>query len=292
VISRAFVRLCEIPAARRLLWRGLYGFLARFRVEDWAFMNYGYQPVEPGAPRLALAPEDEPERYPIQLYHRVAGAAGPIAGRDVLEVGSGRGGGASYVRRYLGPRTIVGVDFSKAAVRLANERLGGDGLTYVEGDAEALPFDDGSFDVVLNVESSHCYPSRPRFFAEVARVLRPGGALALVDMFLDDELAAMPGQLSGAGLTIRSVDDITPGVVEGLRLDGPYREARIAGHAPKALAPVAKSFAGTEGSDVYQSLVNGRLKYVLFAATKPVGPAPAPAPAPAPDASDRPSEAP
>jgi SAM-dependent methyltransferase len=268
VISKAFVRLCELPAARRFLWKSWYGFLARrFPVEGWNFMNYGYQP--PDGPRLDLSDADEPERYSIQLYHRVAQAAGPLEGKDVLEVGSGRGGGASYVHRYLKPRKVVAADFSKAAVTLANKRLGAEGLTYVEGDAENLPFEADSFDAVLNVESSHCYPSRPRFFAEVRRVLRPGGVLSLVDMFLDAELAAMPGQLTGAGLTIETIEDITPGVIEGLRLDGPHREAMIAGHAPKALAPVVKSFAGTEGSDVYHSLVGGRLKYVLFTATKP-----------------------
>jgi SAM-dependent methyltransferase len=270
VISKAFVRLCELPAARRFLWKTWYGFLARrFPVEGWNFMNYGYQPTEADAPRLELSEADEPERYCIQLYHRVAQAAGPIEGKDVLEVGSGRGGGASYVHRYLKPRKVVAADFSRAAVDLANRRLGGDGLTYVEGDAENLPFEPDSFDVVLNVESSHCYPSRPRFFAEVRRVLRPGGVLSLVDIFLDDELAAMPGQLAGAGLSLESVDDVSAGVVEGLRLDGPHREAIIAGNAPKALAPALKSFAGTEGTDVYNSLESGRLKYVLFKATKP-----------------------
>jgi ubiquinone/menaquinone biosynthesis C-methylase UbiE len=270
VISKVFVKLTAIPAARRFLWKSWYGFLAgRFPVDGWSFMNYGYQPTDPDAPRLELSEADEPDRYSIQLYHRVATAAGPLEGKDVLEVGSGRGGGASYVHRYLKPRTVVGADFSRQAVDLANRRHGRDGLRYVEGDAENLPFDAGSFDAVLNVESSHCYPSRPRFFAEVRRVLRPGGVLSLVDMFLDDELAAMPGQLEGAGLAVASIDDISSGVVEGLRLDGPHREAMIAANAPKALAPVVKSFAGTEGSDVYNSLRSGRLKYVLFTATKP-----------------------
>ena len=268
MISKLFVRLTAIPSARRFLWKTWYQFLARrFPVDGWTFMNYGYQP--PDGPRLELSEADEPDRYSIQLYHRVASAAGPLEGKDVLEVGSGRGGGASYVHRYLRPRKLIAADFSRHAVDLANKRLGGDGLTYVEGDAEKLPFEADSFDVVLNVESSHCYPSRPRFFAEVRRVLRPGGVLSLVDMFLDDELAAMPGQLEGAGLTIESIDDVSAGVVEGLRLDGPHREAMIAKNAPKALAPVVKSFAGTEGSDVFASLQNGRLKYVVFKATKP-----------------------
>lgn len=270
MIAKLFVKLCERPAARKLLWKSWYQFLAgRFPVDGWTFMNYGYQPPGPDSPRLELAEADEPDRYCIQLYHRVADAAGPLDGRDVLEVGGGRGGGASYVHRYLKPRSVVAVDFSRHAVDLANERLGGDGLTYVEGDAEALPFEADSFDVVLNVESSHCYPSRPRFFDEVRRVLRPGGVLSLVDMFLDDELAAMPGQLEGAGLAVESVEDVSAGVVEGLRLDGPRRRAMIAANAPKALAPAVASFAGAEGSDVYQSLRGGRLKYVLFRASKP-----------------------
>jgi SAM-dependent methyltransferase len=270
LISKLFVKLCEIPWARKALWKTWYQFLAgKFPVDGWTFMNYGYQPLDSSTPRLELLEADEPDRYSIQLYHRVAANAGPLEGKDVLEVGSGRGGGASYVSRYLKPQKIIGADFSKHAVRLANARLGGNGLAYIEGDAEKLPFEAASFDAVLNVESSHCYPSRPRFFAEVNRVLRPGGVLSLVDMFLDDELAAMTGQLTGAGLTVDSVEDVSTGVVEGLRLDGPHREALISQNAPKALAPVVKSFAGTEGSDVFASLQNGRLKYVLFKASKP-----------------------
>jgi SAM-dependent methyltransferase len=160
LISKLFVKLCEIPWARKTLWKVWYQFLAgRFPVESWTFMNYGYQPLDPATPRLELDPADEPDRYSIQLYHRVASAAGPLDGKDVLEVGSGRGGGASYVNRYLKPRKIIGADFSKHAVDLANARLAREGLSYVEGDAEKLPFEAGSFDVVLNVESSHCYPS-------------------------------------------------------------------------------------------------------------------------------------
>jgi SAM-dependent methyltransferase len=270
VISKIFVKLCEIPWLRKALWKFWYQFLAgRFPVETWTFMNYGYQPLGPNVVRLELSEADEPDRYSIQLYHQVAINAGTIEGKDVLEVGSGRGGGASYVNRYLKPAKIFAADFSAHAVNLANKRLGGNGLTYVEGDAENLPFEPASFDVVLNVESSHCYPSRPKFFSEVNRVLRPGGVLSLVDMFLDDELAAMPGQLEGAGLKVESIEDISAGVVEGLKLDGPHREAEIAKNAPKSLAPVVKSFAGTEGTDVFNSLQNGRLKYVLFKACKP-----------------------
>ena len=63
-------------------------------------MNYGWASLDPTASALTLRPEDEPNRYCIQLYHRVASVV-DLCGSDVLEVGCGRGRGASYVMRYL-----------------------------------------------------------------------------------------------------------------------------------------------------------------------------------------------
>ena len=51
----------------------------------------------------------------------------------------------------------------------------------MHGNAESLPFADESFDAVINVEASHGYPDFPRFLAEVARVLRPGGHFLYAD---------------------------------------------------------------------------------------------------------------
>lgn len=103
---------------------------------------------------------------------------------SVLEVGCGTGEGLNFLTRLVDPARAVGLDISGAAVRRANALLArGDRLTYVEGDAERLPFGDGEFDLVINVESSHNYPDVERFFHEVARVLKPGGHFSLVDVF-------------------------------------------------------------------------------------------------------------
>ena len=79
----------------------------------------------------------------------------------------------------------------------------------------------------------------------------------------------MTKQLEEAGLKIDSIEDVSTRVLAGLKLDGTRREEEIAKNAPKSLAPVVKSFAGAEGSDVFKSLENGRLKYVLFRVVKP-----------------------
>ncbi|ANZ35600.1 hypothetical protein BBK82_05410 [Lentzea guizhouensis] len=103
---------------------------------------------------------------------------------NVLEVGCGMGEGLNFLTRLVDPARAVGLDLSTAAVRRANAILArGERLSYVEGDAESLPFADAEFDLVINVESSHNYPHVDRFFHEVARVLKPGGHFTHIDVF-------------------------------------------------------------------------------------------------------------
>jgi hypothetical protein len=93
-------------AVWRLVWPVCYEALAkRASTPDWAFMNYGYAPATVdavGTPPLRSS--DERDRLCIQLYLHAIDHS-DMRGKDVLEVGSGRGGGASYISRYLQPRS-------------------------------------------------------------------------------------------------------------------------------------------------------------------------------------------
>jgi ubiquinone/menaquinone biosynthesis C-methylase UbiE len=107
-------------------------------------------------------------------------------GKQVLEVGSGIGAGLNFLSRVVNSAELSGVDLSKVAVERANARYSRPStVTFTCGDAESLPSDSGTFDVVLNIESSHNYPNLGGFFSEVARVLRPGGYFTTVDFFTD-----------------------------------------------------------------------------------------------------------
>ena len=92
---------------RRFVWRACYGALAkRVPTPDWAFMNYGYAAPAADADTIPrLQPADERDRLCIQLYLHAIDHA-DLRGKDVLEVGSGRGGGASYIAAICshGPR--------------------------------------------------------------------------------------------------------------------------------------------------------------------------------------------
>src|SRR3989442_1237030 len=180
-------------------------------------MNYGYIPA-PDARALALDASDEADRYCIQLYDFVAGAC-DLAGKHVLEVGSGRGGGASFVKRYRRPASLTGVDFSAMAVEFCRHRYHIDGLSFREGHAEALPFEDESVDAIVNVESSHCYGSIAGFFREVRRVLKPGGCFLYADLRASEDLEEWRGQLLQSGLCLVAETDITSNVLAALDLD-------------------------------------------------------------------------
>jgi SAM-dependent methyltransferase len=263
LVARVVSIACRIAPVKRLLWRSWYDFLARrYRDRQWTFMNYGHRPPHGAAP-LALAPEDEPDRSCIQLYHLVASAV-DLTGREVLEVGSGRGGGASFVARYLRPGRVVGADVSPRAVAFCRARHAVPGLSFEVGNAEHLGFADGSFDAILNVESSHCYGDLGAFVREVRRVLRPDGHFLYADFRSRDELDAWRAGLLAAGLRLVVERDITPGVVAALDADDERKRGMIETQVARPLRRAFGQFAALRGTALYDELRSGALVYRVF----------------------------
>lgn len=264
-----YIQACKMsPGFKKLSKLMMYQLMARFAPQrDWTFMNYGFASLEDSAAPLALAPEDEPNRYCIQLYHHVASAV-HLKGSKVLEVGSGRGGGSSYMKRYLHPLEMVGVDFSRQAVDLCQRTYKLPGLRFLHGDAEDLPFDDGAFDAIVNVESSHCYNSMPRFLGEVVRVLRPSGHFLFADFREAQELPLLAQQIANAGLQIVRQRDITRNVVAALHADNARKTAQIRTLAPAWLVGFFEEFAGAPGSRIHDRFRTEDEVYVSYVLQK------------------------
>jgi SAM-dependent methyltransferase len=258
---------------KRLLWRLWYQFLAlRYPDQRWTFMNYGYRTPDgaAGQPPLQLEPADEENRSCIQLYDLVARGA-PIAGRELLEVGCGRGGGADYVARKLDPRKVMAVDLSPRAVALCRRRFAHPRLSFEVGDAERLPFESASFDVVLNVESSHCYGRFEAFLGEVRRVLRADGHFLYADFRPTSEIDGWRASLLGAGFAIRAEHDLRPGVVAALDADDLGKRDLIARLIDRPLTGIFGEFAALHGSELNAALRRGELGYRAFVLTPAPG---------------------
>lgn len=133
-----------------------------------------------------------------------------VEGQAVLDLGSGAGFDALIAARKVGPAgRVIGVDMTDAMLDKARGNAKRAGLGQVEfrkGDLEALPVEDGSIDVALSNCVLNLVPDKDRAFAEIYRVLRPGGRLAVSDMAWDVEppaevrgdLEAIVGCIGGA----------------------------------------------------------------------------------------------
>jgi SAM-dependent methyltransferase len=115
------------PRLKRDLWKLFYELASRRRrLPRTALMNYGY--AFPDDRRT-----DDPDRFGRQLYEKVS-AAGDLSGRDVLDIGCGRGGGTAFVFERFRPRTMTGLDLASSAIARCRAENGRPGLTFVAGD--------------------------------------------------------------------------------------------------------------------------------------------------------------
>jgi SAM-dependent methyltransferase len=259
----------SVGPVRKALWRAWYSFLTRkLRDEDILFLNYAFE-TDP-ALAVPLAATDERDRTCLQLYHHVASQT-ELTGKHVLEVSCGHGGGASYLTSTFRPARYVGLDLNAAGIRFCRARHSAvPALEFACGDACALPFADESFDVVVNVEASHCYPDFARFLSEVARVLRPGGRFVYADFRFGDsnEVAAWAKTLESSPLQCLAWREINDEVRRGMELNTPRSLALIDRHLPRFLHGAGRDFAGVRGSRVYSALTAGTLSYRSYCFAK------------------------
>jgi len=245
----------NFPYIRKQIWFAWYNLMASLYKNDVdvTFMNYGFKGDE--CMNVKLLPEDKDDEYCANLYYEVLSARKShpssnslnLEGKSILEVGSGRGGGASFVMRYLKPKSVLGVDFSQIAVDMCNLRHQVAGLNFSYADAEALPFSENTFDIVLNVESSHCYANEKVFFQEAYRVLKPGGFFLMADFRGDKKMDALHGSLKSLAWTSVEYVDITANVLSALSADHMRKQQLIRQKTHPLLQRLMGEFSGLEG---------------------------------------------
>jgi arsenite methyltransferase len=214
-------------------------------------------------------------------------------GERLLDVASGMGTSAMLAAREYGC-VVTGVEHGERAVADAQRAAEAAGLRdrvgFIAGDAEALPFEDGSFDAVL-CECSLCtFEDKRLALAEIRRVLRTGGRLALSDVVVDR--ARLPRKLDHALAAVACVGGaLSPDGYEDLigdagfrvaaivsrdedaaaladRVHDRLRGARIMGLDRMAGSPVATEEALELVDAARSAIAHGALGYAIFAATR------------------------
>lgn len=223
-------------------------------------MNFGFSDPKVN---LTLDSSDEKNRYSIQLYKHLTDSA-ELKDKDIVEIGSGRGGGLAFIAKSYPAKSILGIDLDKNAVAFSNNHHNFENLSFQCGNAQELPLKNDSCDVLLNVESSHRYPEMERFLSEVNRILRKGGQFLFTDFRYDYEWTHVNELFKKYSFNILAEEDITSRVVNALNSNDFRNREIISRLVPGFMQKVMLNFAGAIGSETYDFFVARKYVYKSY----------------------------
>jgi phthiocerol/phenolphthiocerol synthesis type-I polyketide synthase E len=225
------------------------------------FLNYGYLTLDDSDEAVFEVPPGVFNPSSLRLAFELIGRTN-LNGCRVLDVGSGRGGTVALLAERF-DAAVTGMDLSPEAVAFCRRTHTHPRVKFEVGDAEHLPFEDGGFDVVTNIESSHTYPNLRAFYVEVARVLRSGGTFLYTDLLPVQRWMEVRMLLGPLGLAIVRDRHITLNVLASCDEVAATRAQAFGGGSA-----MIDNFLAVPGSAVYEQMRSGAWEYRILRATR------------------------
>lgn len=161
--------------------RAHYDFVSPFYISLWGeHLHHGYW----------IHGDESKEEAQLQLVEHLAQTAGFPRDCTVLDIGCGFGGSSIHLAKKYNAQA-TGITISPVQVELARKaaKQAGANATFLNMDAEVMEFPE-PFDVLWSVESISHYQNQAKFFAAAAKLLKPGGTMAITDWFKKDDITA------------------------------------------------------------------------------------------------------
>lgn len=249
--------------------RSVYALLAQALAQDpfvasqSLFLNWGYDPVSdcPGPDLLSGGVNASH----VRLVHELLSDT-PLEGRNILDVGCGRGGLLSVLASRCPPRRLAGIDLCPENIDFCRSVEALRGVRFLVADACHLPQTDRSVDVLFNLESAGAYPDLVSFLMHVARVLRLDGVFLYGDVLPASSVPHMVVGLGSLGLELIDDRDITPNVLESRRRSGDVERRIFADvlQTSELLSNFLESYRASPGSPLFRAMEEGHIVYRLM----------------------------
>jgi SAM-dependent methyltransferase len=168
-------------------------------------------------------------------------------GSDVVDVANGLGAQDLVVRSVAEPRSLVAVNITESQLRSSRARLTEASASPLVADATRLPLATNSADGIISIEAAFHFHSRPDFFAEARRVLRPGGVLSMSDVSAERSRTLSPRE-AVAGLTnlrvwgIRRHSLMSATQIEAALLAAGFADVRVQDVSRRVFFPAIRFF--------------------------------------------------
>jgi len=232
------------------------------------FFNYGFW--QPGLDDSWIPPAHLRYRHHLNLVKHVLTGV-DLRGKAVVEIGCGRGGNSCYLAQYSDAARVVGLDTCMPNLALARQNSDLQGVEFIAGDAQQLPLADSSFDIVLNLESAHCYARFDAFVNDVARVLKKSGIFCFADLWnvdgLDLDWQDREQTLRSSILEIIDEEDISEQVFQAMGVSGSISDQLNALADSRSRPVIASINRGVEA--LRAGLAVGVYSYRLWKLQKP-----------------------